>query len=166
MGASGWQYFVPYQSDIQKALDELRVQVFQSGKYYVGEPVWQNMDESEYDEYPEEDMREELKEWLRRMKSLKEPTTIEELLDWNGEDGTHSILDIAGISSTPKFGMAIPLSSQQLIDLFESEKPTKDLIEQKVDEIMGLRKRWEATYIVIYKDGLPNEIFFAGFSGD
>ena len=166
MGASGWQYFVLYQSDIQKALDELRAQVFQSGKYYIGEPVWQNMDESEYDEYPEEDMREELKEWLRRMKSMKEPVTIEDLLEWNGEEGTHSILDIKSISVEPDFGTISSLSPEELISAFGTHKPTKTMVQQKADELMDLRERWQGTYVVVYKDGLPDEIYITGFSGD
>jgi hypothetical protein len=34
MGASGWSYFVPYQSDIEQALQELRQAVFERGAYY------------------------------------------------------------------------------------------------------------------------------------
>ena len=166
MGASGWQYFVPYQSDVQKALDDLRVQVFQSGKYYIGEPVWQNMDESEYDEYPEEDMREELKEWLHKMKSMKEPTTIEELLEWNGEDGTHSILDIKKVSDEPDFGTISPLSPKELVSMFGTHEPTRAIVQQKADELMDLRERWQGTYVVVYQDGLPHEIYITGFSGD
>jgi len=169
MGASGWQYFVPYQSDFKKALDELREQVFQSGKYYKRTSFLQSIiDESYYDAIADAKKRQEFIEWHRTMKAAKEPepTTIEELIMLNEEDGTHSIIDITGISSTPKFGMATPLSSLQLIDFFGSEKPTRDLVKQKVVEIMDLRERWQATYIIVYKDGLPDEIFFTGFSGD
>jgi len=166
MGASGWTYFVPYQSDISNALKELREQVFQSNKYYKREPLWQDMDDDEYANEPDEDLREQLTDWLRTMKAMKEPTTIEELFMWNEEDGTHSIIDITDISSTPDFGKAAPLSSQQLMNLFGTEKPTKNMIEQKADEIMQLRERWQATYIIIYKDGLPDQIFFTGYSGD
>jgi len=166
MGASSWQYFVPYQSNIQKALDELRAEVFQSGKYYIGEPVWHSIDESEYDEYPEEDMREELKEWLRRMKSMDKPITIEDLLEWNGEDGTHSILDITRVSVKPDFGTISPLAHEELISMFGTHEPTSIMIEQKANKIMELRERWQGTYIIVYKDGLPEQIYVAGFSGD
>ena len=33
MGATGWIYFVPYQLDIEKALQALRDEVFRTGKY-------------------------------------------------------------------------------------------------------------------------------------
>jgi hypothetical protein len=34
MGASGWAYFVPFQVDIAKALQQLRDEVFQRGDYF------------------------------------------------------------------------------------------------------------------------------------
>ena len=34
MGASGWSYFVPYQPDLQAALDALRAQVLADGDYW------------------------------------------------------------------------------------------------------------------------------------
>lgn len=166
MGASGWQYFVPYQSDIKKALNDLREQVFQSGKYYKREPSWQYTDESEYDDAPDEDVRQELLEWLRTMKAMKEPTTIEELFLWNGEDGTHSILDIKDVSDMPDFGTISPLSQEELMLFFGTHKPTKAMVEQKAMEIMQLHKSWQGTYVIVYKDRLPNEIFITGFSGD
>jgi hypothetical protein len=166
VGASGWQYSVPYQSDIKKALDELREQIFQSGKYYKREPFWQYTNESEYDDAPDEDVRQELIEWLHTMKAMKEPTTIEELLLWNGEDGTHSIVDIKSVSTEPDFGTISPLSPEDLMELSGTYEPTKVIVEQKANEIMELRERWQATYIIVYKDGFPNEIFFTGYSGD
>lgn len=166
MGASGWQYFVPYQSDITQALYELKEQVFQSGKYYKQEPFWQNTDESEYNDEPDEELRQELIEWLRTMKAMKEPTTIEELFLWNGEDGTHSILDIKSVSAEPDFGTISPLSQEELMLFFGTYEPTKAMVEQKAVEIMQLRKSWQGTYVIAYKDGLPNDIFITGFSGD
>ena len=166
MGVSGWKYFVPYQSNITKALNELREQVFQSGKFYKRQPFWQDLDDDEYADEEDEDLRAQLSDWLRTMKALKEPTTIDELLVWNEEDGTHSILDYTEISSIPEIGKIAPLSPQQLLNLFDTEKPTHNMVKQKVDTIMQLRETWQATYIIIYQADLPNQIFFTGYSGD
>jgi hypothetical protein len=166
VGASGWQYFVSYQPDIAKALNELKELVFQSGNYYKREPFWQDTDESEYDDAPDEELRQQLIEWLRTMKAMKEPTTIEELYLWNEEDGTHSILDIKSISAEPDFGTISPLSPETLIELFGTYEPTKAVVERKTVEIMKLRERWQGTYVILYEDGLPSEIFITGFSGD
>ena len=166
MGASGWKYFVPYQSDITKSLNELREQVFQSGNYYKREAFWQDMDEDEYTDEEDEDLRQDWIDWLQRMKSMKEPTTIEELILWNEEEGTHSIIDITEISPTHEFGKAAPLDAQQLMNLFSTENPSRSMVEQKVNEIAQLREGWEATYIIVYENGLPDQIFFTGYTGD
>jgi hypothetical protein len=34
MGAEPWFYFVPYQSDIEKAMRELQEREFRAGRYY------------------------------------------------------------------------------------------------------------------------------------
>lgn len=39
MGASGWEYLVPYQADLQAALNDLRRRVFESGDY-VSPVTW------------------------------------------------------------------------------------------------------------------------------
>ncbi|WP_435209964.1 hypothetical protein [Streptomyces sp. bgisy034] len=40
MGASGWDYYVPYQEDLDAALQQLRREVSEAGDYYwVNEPV-------------------------------------------------------------------------------------------------------------------------------
>ena len=165
MGASGWTHFVPYESDIANALNGLREQVFQSGKYYQREAFWQDMNEDDYSN-EDRDIREDSINWLRRMKAMKEPTTIEELILWNEEEGTHSIIDITDTSQMPEFGKAAPLSSEKLTDLFGTHEPTRIMVEQKIDEIIQLRENGQATYTIVYKDGLPDQIFFAGDSGD
>jgi hypothetical protein len=103
--------------------------------------------------------------------SLPEPQTPDELLEYNSAEGTHSIIDIITISSSPDIGAASPLSSQQLMKLFGTEKPTRAMIESigivALDEqISAYRKRWEGAYIVVYNDEQPHEIFFIGSSGD
>jgi hypothetical protein len=39
---------------------------------------------------------------------------------------------------------------------------------QRVDPLDGesLYDRWEGIYIIVYKDGQPDEIYFEGCSGD
>jgi hypothetical protein len=48
MGASGWEYFVPYQQDINKALQELRQKAFDEGDYVkVYDGYWKNFTEEQ-----------------------------------------------------------------------------------------------------------------------
>jgi len=40
------------------------------------------------------------------------------------------------------------------------------LVAAKAHDLQTVRTRWEGTYVIVYKDGKPDEVFFTGFSGD
>jgi hypothetical protein len=98
-----------------------------------------------------------------------QPCSIEELLEQPAEDGTHSILDIVCISPRAKFGAIMPFPPSKLVEFFSSETPSHFEIED-VYEFGSLEKyvskRWQGIYMIAYRDGKPDEIFFAGCSGD
>jgi len=202
VGASGWMYFVRYQPDIQKALQELREEVFQRGDYYKQEPYWRQLTFEQY--LPPVDLsdeeREAYRESFQQQQALPDPTSIETLLEWNGEEGTHSILDVNTIVDTPlepptlaewqsrccppgetrfaetqnyilrvygsQIGKVYPLSEQQLERVFGTTQPTREMVERHQNECHELRDRGVGLYIIVYQDGFPDEIFFAGYSGD
>jgi hypothetical protein len=121
--------------------------------------------------FTEDDKADYLAEF-QRLQALPEPTSIKTLMEWNGEEGTHSILDIDKVTPTPNIGAAAPLSKEELERFFGTYKPTREMIESK-EQDLGLflqqelgRYRGEATYIVVYKDSAPDEIYFTGYSGD
>ena len=97
------------------------------------------------------------------------PRSIEELLEQEGENDTHSILDITCVSSRPKFAAISPFPPSKLAYYFNSEKPTHAVIQDRY-EYGSLEKftskRWRGIYIIAYRDEKPDEIFFAGCSGD
>ena len=141
MGSSDWSYFVPYQDDIQAALDKIRHQVFQDGNYYLAPAYWKEIDdEEEYAEkmardHPEENMYDEIKEGTRNeLKTLRaigdKPSTIEELFIWNAEDGTHSILDVSRVTDDPlghtlkAAGPSFPETNYRLVRNFRNRCPT------------------------------------------
>ena len=48
MGASGWDYYVPYQEDLNAALQQLRREVFEARDYYwVNGGDWRPVEERE-----------------------------------------------------------------------------------------------------------------------
>lgn len=160
MGASGWAYYVPYQSDINKALQELRQEVFEKKQYYNPMEVLLSMPEELRGRYFDEDE-------LDIFDSIPtEPTTVEELLEINGEHVTHSIIDITEVSSQSHFGTVSSLSQQELEILFGTNRPTKNMIEQQKNKLMNLREGWQGVYVIVYEDEKPSEIYFTGFSGD
>ena len=181
MGASDWDYFVPYQSDINKALQELREQVFRNDRYYSPKPtrVINTDDPATMPEMVRKQLLYLMEHQIgvddkgaHKPPTTKLPTTIEELIALNGEEGTHSILDIDTIASSPSFGVGAPLSKEELIQFFGTDQPTHAMIDEKKRELSrSLQKslgryKYEATYVIVYRDDMPDEIFFTGYSGD
>jgi hypothetical protein len=143
MGASGWSYWVPYEADLQSALEKLRARVFAEGSYFKG---W-----GEYE--------------------VKSPASIEDLFDQMGElgtitEGTHSILDMDSVGVESEHGVLCPLTDEELVAKFGTTKPSRAQIEAEESALQSWRYRWEGTYVVAYDGESPTEILFVGFSGD
>lgn len=132
MGAEPWDYFVPYEEDIQNALEKLRVREFRAGRYRGAE---------------------------------NHPATIEEAFENMDEDGTASILDITHVADEPEFFAVVPVPRGDLMRLFGTDKPTREMIERNMDFYEDI-DRGQGVYIVAHKDGKPAEIFFGGYSFD
>jgi len=121
------------------------------------------MDKEETSEYFEE---------FQKLQALPEPISIDTLIQWNGEEGTHSIIDISEIALTPSFGAVAPLSNEELVRFFGTDKPTRAMVESKEADLTRFlqqeldRYRGEGTYIIVYQNGEPDEIYFVGYSGD
>ena len=188
---SSWSYFVPYEEDIRAALQRLREDVFARGEYLtdwdiLNEPMdwdaaarrhtkWANSktitEETRQHHVAEAKRYTELAEREKHTKRPQRPPplkTIEDLLEEQEETGTHSILDIAEISSKPKLGAVTPFPPSELVTYFNTDKPTREVIEDRY-EWGALEKftskRYRGIYIIAYKDQQPTEIFFAGSSG-
>jgi len=181
MGSSGWSYYTPYKEDIAEALQDLRQRVFEEGEYQkfwlfeeVSDEIFDELDELEESDWHQSNQKlvETFAHILERKHIYTElpqaPQTIDELLERNGPDGTHSILDIDHIASQPENGAAVPLPEAKLLEYFGTDKPTRAMVEKVAAEysIDAFLDKWQATFIIIYHDSLPSEIFFSGSSGD
>lgn len=94
------------------------------------------------------------------------PETIDELLEMVAEDGTHSVLDIQQTGPEREFGIASPMPAKTIEELFGSNRPTHEKVEELwLDAAEGL-DRWQAYYLTVYRDGQPHEYAFIGCSGD
>jgi hypothetical protein len=147
MGAHPWYYFVAYQPNIQKALDTLRQREFRAGRYNPVEP------------FPEFPVNPEA-----RGPGAKH-ASIEAALEASDADGTRSILDISRVNDTPDYSTATPLSGKALLDLYGTDKPTKEMILENMDFFEDI-ERGQGIYMVVYSGGKPSEILFAGYSFD
>jgi hypothetical protein len=75
-------------------------------------------------------------------------------------------MDIKRVADTPAFGVAAPISEARLMKFFGTDKPTRSMIEERIIDLLNMRRNWQATYVIVYKEGLPDEILFVGSSGD
>jgi hypothetical protein len=145
MGAVPYRYFVPYQPDLEAALQQLREQEFRAGRYNPVLP---------FPAFPGPDA----------------PTpgaqhrTIRAAIRAAGADGTRSILDLECVSSVPRFRAVAPLADEVLLDLYGTTRPTREMVEQGADS--EYIERGQGIYIVCYQGGQPAEILFAGYSCD
>jgi hypothetical protein len=180
MGAHSYCYYTKYQPDLNAALQNLRSQEFQAGRYNPVIP---------FPDYPI---------------TPNSPTpgaqhlSMEDALMAVSPDGTRSIIDIMKVSNKPCplsseefesallgeidnailgeiFCTAFPLTSDELIALFNTEKPTHEMVDEVIlgntnleasDDFWDSIQRGTARYIILYEAEQPVEIFFVGFSCD
>src|SRR4051812_40347311 len=167
MGAEPWSYFVPYQPDIQAAMESLQQHEFAAGRYH-----------SRRTHDP----------------SLPWPSSIEDLrANYLTEDGSRSIIDMIAIADQPgngalaqelsglmeespemadlfgsgmsDFCTAVRLPDEELQRLFGTTHPTRQMIENNHDYYENIG-RGCGIYIIAYREETPDEIFFAGYSFD
>ncbi len=179
MGAEPYWYYTSYQPDLNAALQMLRKQEFQAGRYNPAMPL---LDFPITESSPAPGA---------------EHPSIEAALEASEADGTRSILDILRVSDTPcpfsrdefkatllggdyeilgqVFNTAFRLPSAELLALFGTEQPTHEMVESVIlgntnsdasaafwDSI----DRGTARYIIVYIKDQPSEIFFVGYSFD
>jgi hypothetical protein len=152
MGAEFWSYCVPFQEDVRAALEALREQEFRAGRFYQPAEVQPGFLGRIFGRQPSKPKR---------------PTSIRDAIkiaDTNAI-GTRSILDMERISDAPASGAVSPVPPDELRRLFGTEQPTREMVEQSEDLIERI-DRGQGVYVVTYRQGRPDEIYFAGYSYD
>jgi hypothetical protein len=147
MGGHPYFYFVPYEADIGNALQALRRREFEAGRYNPA---------VRFPEFPVD---------LSAPSPGAQHKSIAKALEASDADGTRSILDMERIGQSPDYGVVVPLPPDQLAALFETQQPTRKMIEENMDFFEDI-ERGQGIYIVVYNGGNPSELFFAGYSYD
>ncbi len=171
MGASGWHHFVPWDSDVQGALDRLRDDVFEARRYHLG-----------------------------ALKRLRRPKTIADAVRIAGESGTHSVLDVHRVVETPHppsqvewamnnaarghelspeeqlarmeaalklYGTVAPIRPERQHEIFGDVPLTRSNVETRVLEISQFLERGTAVWLAVTDEqGTPQELLFIGKTGD
>jgi hypothetical protein len=146
MGGHPWFYSVPYGKDVAECLETLRQREFKAGRYNPSEP---------FPRFPVD---------LRHAPGSKH-SSIDAARAAAHASGTRSILDITRVSARPDFGAVAPLDDADLMDLFDTTKPTIADLEES-DELFDEIERGQGVYVVVYENDEPSHIFFAGYSCD
>jgi hypothetical protein len=153
MGAQPCWYFVPYEADVDAALQKLRLREFHAGRYYPVTP------------------RQAFPIDLSAPVPGAKHGSIEQVMEQSDETGTRSILDIAQVAPAPfdgsgmPFMTAFPLAPPDVERLFGTSKPTRKEVETN-QRMWDRIERGSAVYTVIFEKGEPHEIFFGGYSFD
>ena len=147
MGGHPWFYFVDYEPDIGAALQKLREREFQAGRYNPA------VDFPEFPVGPDSQA------------PGAQHASIEEAIEEADADGTRSILDMERVSDEPDFNAVAPLPTEDLLELFGTERPTREMVEGG-EELYDMLERGQGVYVIVYEGERPSEIFFAGYSFD
>ena len=147
MGAHLWFYFVPYEPDIDQALQRLKRREFSAGRYNPVIP---------FPRFPIDS---------HSPSPGSRHGSIEEAVELSAPDGTRSILDMHGISEKRKHGWVTGLSEERLRGLFGTTQPTREMIES-AGELPQILDRGVGIFVIVYTLSRRSEIFFAGYSYD
>lgn len=167
MGGHPYWYYTKYQTDIDATLQTLRQQEFAAGRY---NPVLPFIDFPITADSPAPGSQH---------------SSIEAAMEAAEADGTRSILDMFQVStvsylealaSSEQGGMELfcttfPLSTDELVRLFNTDKPTHAIVEsvivsEEADEFWESIDRGTGRHIVIYENNEPVEVLFVGYSFD
>src|SRR4051812_15279752 len=150
MGASGWDYTQPFDTDLQTTLNALRRRVFDEGTYF-----W-------FDSVPRPASLAELDEMFSSEPDFESPD-FETLLDVVGS-GTHSILDVRTVG--PR-GDVQPLNEADTVALFSTTTPSSQDFGC-VDLYRLTSGRWSGGFCVALHTpgGDVEAVGFWGISGD
>lgn len=147
MGAHPYWYYEKYDGDVEASLQDLREREFRAGRY---NPVIPFLDFPPGPRSPAPGAQHD---------------SIEDAREDAAEDGTRSILDLDHVADEPDFCAVAPLDDNLLKSLYGTSQPTRQMIEQNMGFLEDV-ERGQGVYLILYKDGIPNEIFFAGYSFD
>jgi hypothetical protein len=150
VGAHPYWYIEKYQPNIDQTLHQLREREFRAGRYNPMMPFL---------EFPVH---------ANSPAPGAGHTTIDEALLDADADGTRSILDLNYISDEPEFGAVCPMPDEMIEEIFGTTQPTRAQFEQAYDfwENEIFENRGQGVYVILYKNGRPDEIVFAGYSFD
>jgi hypothetical protein len=162
MGASGWDYIEPFDTDLATTLANLRRRVFDEGAF-----VW-------YDAIPRPARIADLDALFDEIGEMSEdlsgspfdaadPRSIT-MIDL-AACGTHSILDVRTVG--PRGDVQV-MPEVRVVELFGSAQPSRADFERVADRVFDeIEDSWNGLCVVLHDEtGTRTEVAFWGISGD
>lgn len=180
MGGVPWMYFVPYERDVQDALDRLKAREFHAGRYY---PVIDTVPYLLDDAGPTPGAAHPSIEAAR---AAAAETGTRSILDMDrvatesrSPGSLHTLLMAMGarmveggeafsedeLQSAMGFGVITPVSRETLRRLYGTDTPTRAMVTEAHDFLEGV-ERGTGVYVVVHDGAAPTDICFAGYSFD
>jgi len=150
MAATSWQHIRPFSGNVERTLEQLRLDVFAARTFYLSdEPALIGAQG-----------RGALATCAPR------PVTIADALGRNGDEGTHSVLDITeGVVDRPTFGAVSPLARELVARCFGSARPTLFEVLMADFDAVDVCAPGTGRYFVIAESGEPTLVVFVGCTG-
>jgi hypothetical protein len=153
MGGEPYWYVVPYEADIDAALQKLRKRELLAGRY---NPVMPFLT------FPID---------VNSPAPGGQHATFDDAMEDADADGTRSIIDLQKVSPQPwdgrsdRFFTVYPVAKPDLVAWFGTDQPGRAAVVD-AEELWESLDRGSGAYVVLYDKGKPTEIFFAGYSFD
>jgi hypothetical protein len=151
MGASTWEYYVPYATNPLQVLSDVHNAVLADQHYY----------------WPRDDVPRPTS--LAQLHELYEDEVNDDL----ASNGTHSILDVWRVlpaGSPDEYFAVMPLTADQVQTAFGTTTPTRAQFSAAYDDRTGVITdvpRWSGRFTTLYDDdGNLTELVVWGVSGD
>jgi hypothetical protein len=175
-------YFVPYESDLQSALDKLKERELRAGRYNpvlrelpfpvdpggpAPGPAHASIDAARA--AAGESGTRSILDMDRVSYSARQGPSMEEHIEKAMQQAQGGVIDLDMMALFSAFsaarGVVTPVPDETLVDLYGTETPTRDAVESEPEFLEDV-ERGAGVYIVLYRGDSPREICFAGYSYD
>ncbi len=182
---------MPFDGDAEALLAAIQRQVFDSGDYQIPWIEPEVLDLVGFFDVSPEDQPEFVAQYgMQPLIDVANRVGLENTIAWCNEriekqdftldelralqcissSGTHSPLDICGVSTRPENHALFPLATEQVVRVFGKEQLQPEDVsgdQYYIDEkIPGAYERWQAVYVPVYSGDSVTQAYVEGASGD
>ena len=153
MTSTSWQHVRTLHGDVEHTLQRLRAEVFASGAFYLADDPARELSVCDVAR-------------SGRGGCLERPVCIHDVLAWNGDEGSHSVLDIiAGTAPSPTTAAVSPMRPAELLRCFGSDRPNLFAVLMSDFDAADVCRPGSGRFFTIVEPGEPVLVVFVGRTG-